>query len=127
MKREDDFEKRREHLKNLSDEELYERFWALTQNIVEPLVELAQKNTSPSVERSVLLRMGFSSLEADALVKEGIKWGLMGKGMGHVVLRYASLTHKDYLKAGEELCNGIGWDLVSAHMKNSSKAFHVEV
>ena len=27
MKREDDFEIRREHLKNLTDDQLYDRFW----------------------------------------------------------------------------------------------------
>ena len=67
MKREDDFEKRREHLKNLTDEQLYERFWSLTEQIVKPMVDLAYKHTSPSIERSVLLRMGFSSLEAEAI------------------------------------------------------------
>jgi D-ornithine 4,5-aminomutase subunit alpha len=120
MKREDDFEKRREHLKNLSDEELYNRFWSLTEELVKPLVDLAYKNTSPSIERSVLLRMGFSSLEAGSIVKEGEKWRLLGKGMGNVVLTYAQLRGIPYLKAGEELSEGKGWDMVHEKMRGES-------
>lgn len=109
MKREDDFNVRREHLKNLSDEEIYNKFWSFAEQIAKPMVELAYKNTTPSIERSVLLRMGFSSIEASSIVKEGVKWNLMGKGMGHVVLKYAEIKSIDYLKAGEELSKGIGW------------------
>ena len=68
MPREDDFPVRRQHLAGLSDQELQERFWQLAQELVAPLVELARTHTSPSIERSVLLRMGFSSLEASAIV-----------------------------------------------------------
>ena len=57
MIREDDFQERRKHIANLTDEELYERFWQLTEQVVEPLLELGRKNTTPSVERAVLLRM----------------------------------------------------------------------
>lgn len=110
MKREDDFEKKREHLKNLSDKELYERFWCLAEQIVKPMVDLAYSNTSPAVERSVLLRMGFSSLEAADIVKNGVKWDLLGKGMGNVVLTYSKIKKIDYLKAGGQLANGIGWN-----------------
>ena len=58
MIREDDFQERRKHIANLTDEELYERFWQLTEQVVNPLLELGKKNTTPSVERAVLLRMG---------------------------------------------------------------------
>ncbi len=61
MKRADDFEVRRKHIAELTDEELYQRFWELTDQVVDPLLELGRKNTTPSVERSVLLRMGVSS------------------------------------------------------------------
>ncbi|MEY8001506.1 ornithine aminomutase subunit alpha [Clostridium sp. Mt-5] len=117
MKRVDDFEKRREHLKNLSDTQLYERFWSLTEQIVQPLVDLSYTHTSPAIERSVLLRMGFSSLEARPIVEYGTKWNLLGKGMGNVVLTYARLKNLDYLKAGEELAGGTGWDLIIEKMK----------
>ena len=102
MKREEDFVKRREHLKNLSDHELYERFWSLTEEIVKPLVELAYNNTSLSIERSVLLRMGFSSIEASNIAKEGETWNLLGKGLGNVVLTYAKMKSIDYMEAGRE-------------------------
>lgn len=122
MKREDDFEYRREHLKNLSDEELYNRFWLLTEQIVKPLVDLAYTHTSPSVERSVLLRMGFSSIEAGSIVKEGVKWNLMGKGLGNVVLTYAKIKNIPYLEAGEELSRGIGWEKVNEVMRGGNNA-----
>lgn len=122
MKREDDFEKRRERLKNLSDKELYNRFWSLTEQIVKPLVDLAYTHTTPSVERSVLLRMGFSSIEAGNMVKEGIKWNLMGKGLGNVVLTYAKIKNISYLKAGEELSRGTGWDKVNEVMRGGNNA-----
>jgi D-ornithine 4,5-aminomutase subunit alpha len=122
MKREDDFEKRREHLKNLSDEELYDKFWTLAEEIVRPMVDLAYTHTSPAVERSVLLRMGFSSIEAGNIVKEGMKWKLLGKGMGNVILAYSKLAGTSYLKAGEELSRGIGWDAVSKVLRGDYSA-----
>ena len=64
MKRDDDFAERRKHIADLSDDELYARFWELTTQVVTPLYELGRTNTTPSVERSVLLRMGVSSLDA---------------------------------------------------------------
>lgn len=70
MKRADDFEQRRQHIANLTDEELYNRFWELTAQVVDPLLELGRKNTTPSVERSVLLRMGVSSLDTQKLLKD---------------------------------------------------------
>ena len=69
MIREDDFQERRKHIANLTDEELYERFWQLTEQVVNPLLELGKKNTTPSVERAVLLRMGISSLETQKIVQ----------------------------------------------------------
>ncbi|MEJ2088264.1 MAG: D-ornithine 4,5-aminomutase subunit OraS, partial [Gammaproteobacteria bacterium] len=62
--RTDDFESRRQHLKRLSDEALHERFWSLVGQLTAPLIEEARTHTSPAIERSVLLRMGFSSIEA---------------------------------------------------------------
>ena len=68
MERKDDFKTRRLHLADLSDSEIKERFWSLAEQIVDPLLDLGYKNTSPSIERSILLRMGFSSLEAMAIL-----------------------------------------------------------
>ena len=112
MQRGSDFDKRRESLKGLSDEELKARFWRLSDEIVKPLYDLAYTHTSPSIERSVLLRMGFSSLEAAAIVSGAEKRGLLGKGAGHLVLRYAQATKKEYLEAGRALSKGEGWDEV---------------
>ena len=102
-KREDDFEKRRQHLKNLTDDELYDRFWNLTEQIVKPMVDLAYTHTSPAIERSVALRMGFSSLQAKPLIEYCSKFNLLGHGIGNVILTYAKMKNIDYLKAGDEL------------------------
>ena len=69
IERPDDFERRRRHLREMSDEELHTHFWGLVERIVAPLIEEARSHTTPSIERSVLLRMGFSSIEAKGLVQ----------------------------------------------------------
>jgi D-ornithine 4,5-aminomutase subunit alpha len=119
MKREDDFEKRRAKIAALSDEELYNRFWELTAQVVEPLLELGKKNTTPSIERSVLLRMGISSLDAKAIVEKCIDRGLLGKGAGHVVYKYAKarsipVQEAGVLLAGDKGENGGHWDKAAA-------------
>jgi len=105
-KRTDDFSSRREHLAALSDAELKARFFSLAEEIVDPLIELSKKSTSPSVERSVLLRMGFSSLEAGAIVNHVLDLGLMGKGAGNIVLKTAEKLGEEYLKVGREMAEG---------------------
>lgn len=100
MKREDDYSKRREHLAALSDEELKARFWSLTEGLVDPLLQLGKENTSPAIERSVLLRMGFSSLEAKAIVDGCMARGILGHGAGNVVYRYATTQGLDIRTAG---------------------------
>lgn len=120
-KREDDYSVRREHLAALSDEELKNRFWSLIEEIVDPLLDLAQKNTSPSVERSVLLRMGFSSLEAKPLVEGAVDRGLIGHGVGHVVYAIAKKNNMDIRQAGLELIDGKHWDEAVEIFKGGKK------
>jgi len=110
LKREDDFLTRRTHLEGLSDEELKTKFWELAEKIVDPLLDLAKTHTSPSVERSVLLRMGFSSLEAKPLVEGAIDRGLMSKGVGHIVYRISKEKNITVREAGLELIEGKHWD-----------------
>lgn len=110
MQRADDYPVRRRQIAHLSDEELYRLFWDLTNRVVEPLVELAKAHTSPSIERSVLLRMGFSSLEAKAIAEGSAERHLLGKGAGHVVLKVAQATGMDIRNAGRELAAGRLWD-----------------
>ena len=112
MIRECDFEERRKRLAVLSDEELKDRFWKLTDQVVTPLLELAEKNTSPSIERSVLLRMGFNSLEAKEIVDKCVEYGLLGKGAGHVVWRYAEQKQVPIRTAGEELLKDSSWEYI---------------
>ncbi len=112
MNRTDDFTKRREHVANLSDQELYDRFWKLTEQVVAPMVDLGKKNTTPSVERAVLLRMGVSSLDTKAIVEGCMDRGLMGKGAGHVVYKLSKEEGITIKEASEKLANGEGWDKV---------------
>ncbi len=110
MKRKDDYQERRKHLADLTEAELEERFWQLAYEIVDPLVELAHKNTSPSIERSVLLRMGFSSIESKAIVDGALDRGLLGKGAGNLVYRLAEEKNMEIREAGLKLSKGEMWD-----------------
>ena len=121
MKRADDFAQRRAHLADLSDQELYEKFWALASEIADPLLELGHKNTSPSLERSVLLRMGFSSIEAKAIVDGVIDRGLMGKGAGNVVYKLAKAQNIGIREAGVALAEGKLWSEAAALFKGGNK------
>ncbi len=115
MERKDDFAERRKHLASLSDEELYQRFWQLTEEAVKPLIELAETHTSPSIERSVLLRMGLDSMEAKELVKKIGDRELLGKGAGHVLWRLAEDKGLSIREAAEALLADKYWDEVEAH------------
>ncbi len=110
LKREDDFQVRRLALANLTDEELKTKFWGDIEKIVDPLIDLARTYTSPSVERSVLLRMGFSSIEAKPLVDGAINRGLISHGVGHVVYRIAKDKGLDVRQVGLEMIDGKYWD-----------------
>ena len=110
MKRNDDFEARRAHLRDMSDEELKAYFWKLAQQVVDPLLEYGRTHTSPSVERSVLLRMGFSSLEAKPIVDFAISNNLIGHGAGNIVYRVAKAENLSVRDAGVKLSQGQLWD-----------------
>jgi D-ornithine 4,5-aminomutase subunit alpha len=112
--RPDDFVTRRTHLQHLSDAELHAYFWRLVEHIVQPLVEEARTHTSPSIERSVLLRMGFSSLEAKALVTTMLDKGLLGHGAGHLVLQLAHAKGLTVREAGLALLAGTYWEECAA-------------
>lgn len=91
----DRFEKHREELKKMSDEQLKERFWALCNQVMEPIVALAKTHTSPSIERAVLLRMGIDSISSHGVVDRIHEANLLGKGAGHVVLKLSQKTGTD--------------------------------
>lgn len=110
LQRKDDFQERRHLIANLSDEELKVKFWDDIEKIIDPLLELAQTHTSPSIERSVLLRMGFSSIEAKPLVEGAIDRGLISHGVGHVVYYISKEKGLEIRKAGLELIEGKHWD-----------------
>ena len=110
MKREDDFEVRRTHLKDLTDEQLYDRFWALCEQLVDPLLDMGREYTSPAIERSVLLRMGFSSLEVKAIVNGCMERNMLQHGAGNVVYKLSRAETLPLREAGVKLANGELWD-----------------
>ncbi len=120
MERKDDFQERRKHLADLSETQLEERFWQLAEELIDPVVDLARKNTSPSIERSILLRMGFSSVEAKAIVDGAIDRGLIGKGAGHIVYRLANDKDMEIREAGLKLVEGQMWEDVVSIFKGGA-------
>lgn len=114
MKRTDDFKDRRQHLANMSDGELRDYFWSLAEKVVEPLLTLGYENTSPSIERSVLLRMGFSSLEAKPIVDRAMELGLLGHGAGNIIYRLSKSQNMPVREAGLALAEGKLWDEAAA-------------
>ena len=88
-------------LDKLTDEQLKERFWQLTNQIVKPIVELAKTHTSPSIERSSLLRMGIDSVSSHGVVQRILDAGLLGKGAGHVLLKLAQRQNIDVRAAAQ--------------------------
>jgi len=113
----DKFQTEMQKLEQLSDEQLNEKFWQKAEEIVEPLISLAQTHTSPSIERSVLLRMGFNSLEAKTIVEGIFERELLGKGAGNILLTMAKESEQDYLTYGKQLVQGSHWDEIENRYK----------
>jgi D-ornithine 4,5-aminomutase subunit alpha len=110
IERPDDFTTRRAHLSVLSDQELHHYFWSLADRLVAPLIEEARTHTTPSIERSVLLRMGFSSIEAKTLVERMNQRGVLGHGAGRLVLELAKAKEISVRAAGLALLAGESWE-----------------
>lgn len=122
--RKDDFNERRKHLKHMSDQELKDYFYELSAKIIDPLVEDGYKNTSPSIERSILLRMGFSSIQAKAIVNILHEHDLLKKGAGHCVYKISKDKNIKIITAGVEIQEGKHIDYLKEvfklYEKNSS-------
>ena len=116
----DDFQQRREHLKNMSDQELKTYFLELADQIVDPLLDLAYKNTSKSIERSVLLRMGFNSIEAKAIVDKLNEHNLLRKGSGQCVYILSKKYQLSIREAGLLLAEGDKIDELIEHFEVQS-------
>lgn len=97
------FESRQAELNAMSDDELKQRFWDLSFELMTPVVELARTHTSPSIERSVLLRMGIDSVSSHGIVDKCHEAGLLGKGAGQVVLKVAQANDCDIRTAGQKI------------------------
>jgi len=86
---------------------------------MDPVIKLAETHTSPSIERSVLLRMGFSSLEATAIVQRVLDHGLIGKGAGHIIYKLSIAKGIEIREAGLKLSEGKLWDEVDSLFEKS--------
>ena len=113
----DDFSERREHLAKLSDQQLREYFLELSEKLVDPLLDLAYKHTSKSIERSVLLRMGFSSIESKAIVEALSEKNLLSKGAGHCVYLTSKNKGIDIHSAGLLLQDSDEIEYLMEHFK----------
>jgi D-ornithine 4,5-aminomutase subunit alpha len=98
--RNDDFKERREHLDAYNDKELKAYFFELTDQLVDPLLELAYQYTTPAIERSVLMRMGFSSIEAKTITDRLFELELLAHGAGHIVYLYSKMKKLSIRDAG---------------------------
>ena len=114
LERPDDFDVRRAQLASMTDEALHARFWDLVERIVAPLIEEARTHTSPAIERSVLLRMGFSSIDCKQLVDQMQQHGLLGHGAGRLVLELAKSKGMTIPGAGRALLQGKHWQALDA-------------
>lgn len=121
MARKDDYLERRQHLAKMNDEELYQHFWELANQLVAPMLEAGKHYTTPSIERSVLLRMGFSSLEAKPIVNGLIERQLLGHGAGNCVYLLAEKTGLSIREAGLALVEGKYWDQVPGLFKKGEE------
>ena len=99
------FEKRRKELNKLSDQELKDKFWQLCDDAVSPMVELSKTHTSPSIERSVLMRMGVDTFTAKAAVINVVEAGLLGKGAGNCVLKRSQKDGIDVVAAAKKIAD----------------------
>ena len=104
------FEQRRAHLKTLTNEQLKEKFWKLSEQVVDPLLKLGYENTTPSIERSVLLRMGFSSLEVKSIVDKALEMELLGHGAGNIVYKLSKENNTPIRETGLQLAGGKLWE-----------------
>lgn len=109
MERADDFAERRSHLIGLSDAELRDRFWSLINQLIDPILEEGRTHTSPSIERSVVMRMGFSTIEAKAIVDAAAERGKLGHGVGKIILETAQREKLELHEAGRALAEGRLW------------------
>ena len=65
--------------------------------------------------------MGFSSIEAKALVEQMTDKNLLGHGAGHIVYKISKLQNLDIRTAGLELIDGKHWEEVDAAFEKVGK------
>jgi D-ornithine 4,5-aminomutase subunit alpha len=116
--RHDDYEKRSIHLKPYSDEELKAYFYRLIDQLVDPLLSMAYENTTPAIERSVLMRMGFSSIEAKSITDLIFEQDLLAYGAGHIVYIYAKEKQLSIREAGLQLLDTNDWAFIKEVIKH---------
>ncbi len=101
--RADDFQTRRKHLEKYNDEQLKTYFFELIDKINEPILKMGKEYTTPAIERSILMRMGFSSQEAKFITNKLFEHDLLQFGAGHVVYKYHLIKKLPLREAGLKL------------------------
>jgi len=115
--RKDDFQDRRKHLENLNDEELKDYFFKLTDQLVNPLLDLAYNHTTKAIERSVVMRMGFSSLESNGLIEKLIELDLLKYGAGHILYLHSKINQLTLRDSYQNILLGININEVIEELK----------
>lgn len=116
--RKDDYLLRKKHLENMTDAELKRYFYELADKIVDPLLKLSYENTTKSIERSVLLRMGFSSIQAKEIVDKLHEHNLLSKGSGHCIFKLSKHFKISLQEAGNRVFTSDGIDFLKEVFKN---------
>ncbi len=119
--RNDDYNQRRKHLEKYSNQKLKAYFFELTDRLIDPLLNIAYDYTSPAIERSVLMRMGFSSLESKAITDRLFDHDLLEYGAGHVVYALSKKESKTIREAGLMLLDGPYLDQMVEVFKHEAK------
>lgn len=106
----DVYTSRRRALASVSGEEPQETFWKLSGEAVDTMVEEARTHTTPSIERAVLLHMGFDSSESARLVEWMEELNLLGQGAAQLIQALAKQKKLTMREAGMALLGGKYWD-----------------
>lgn len=117
MKRADDFAERRKHIANLTDQELYDRFWALIRAGGCPAAGAGPQEYHP-LGRACRAAADGHLLSGNPEDCGGLYGhSLMSHGAGHVVYKLSREKNLSIPEAGHLLAQGKYWDEAAALFK----------
>lgn len=110
MKRTDDFQERRVHLANLTDDQLEARFWELANKLVDPFLKWVTSTPHPPLNVPFCCAWGFLPSKQKPLLTAAIEHNLIAHGAGNVIYRLAKAQNSEIRPAGLALADGKLWD-----------------